>query len=192
MVTDNLAHDNTYHAPEIDRSRRDQYGDKCRGHYNNDRNYCKMENNRSSRKHRMRARMDKYTDKKYYFSESSSSSKYSISPQKWEINAKPNSNIKTQQRYPHFSLRQVSGFIGQNLQFYQLTYEQFIARELTTISTCTNAEEIEGRTEVLQRVTLWKLRANVMWAQVCNAYAHIIRKIENKEIMWRANWDYFA
>ena len=89
------------------------------------------------------------------------------------ISAKPMSNVKYQLTYPHFSLGQVSGFIGQNLHFHNLTYEQFIAGELTTISNC---EEKEGQLELLQKISLWKLRANVVWSQVCSAYAHIIRK----------------
>ena len=41
------------------------------------------------------------------------------------ITAKPNSKVKEQLMYPHFSLGQISGFIGQNIQFHQLSYEQF-------------------------------------------------------------------
>ena len=92
------------------------------------------------------------------------------------------SNVREQLKYPYFSLGQVSGFIGQNLQFYNLTYEQFIAGELTTISQCDDQSEREGRTKLLQCITLWRLRANVTWSQVRSAYAHIIRKLENKEI----------
>ena len=105
------------------------------------------------------------------------------------IDAKPTSNIREQLRYPHFSLGQVSAFIGQNLQFHNLTYEQFIVGELTTISQCEDHIEREGRTELLQRITLWRLRANVTWSQVRSAYGHIIRKLENKEINWFADWD---
>ena len=50
-------------------------------------------------------------------------------------------------------------------------------------------DERIGRTELLQRITLWRLWANVSWQQVHNAYAHIIRKIENQEISWAPNWD---
>ena len=99
------------------------------------------------------------------------------------------SNVKYQLTYPHFSLGQVSGFIGQKLHFHNLTYEQFIAGELTTISNCEDQIEKEGRLELLQKISLWKLRANVAWSQVCSAYAHIIRKLENHEINWFADWD---
>ena len=43
-------------------------------------------------------------------------------------------------------------------------------------------EEAQGRLELLQHVSLWKLRANVSWPQVRNTFAHVMRKIENKEI----------
>ena len=105
------------------------------------------------------------------------------------ISAKPTSNVKYQLTYPHFSLGQVSGFIGQNLHFHNLTYEQFIAGELTTISNCEDQIEKEGQLELLQKISLWKLRANVAWSQVRSVYAHIIRKLENREINWFADWD---
>ena len=107
------------------------------------------------------------------------------------ISAKSNSCVRDQLCYPHFSLGQMSGFIGQNIQFHQLSYEQFIAGELTTISLCSDPDEIRGRTELLQHISLWKLRANMAWPQVRNAYAHIIRKIENREINWFSEWDRF-
>ena len=107
------------------------------------------------------------------------------------ISTRPTSNVHKQLKYPHYSLGQVSGFIGQNLQFHHLSYEHFIAGELSTITTADDPAEVEGCTELLQRIALWKLRTNVSWQQVRNAYAHIIRKIENKEIGWDADWDRF-
>ena len=94
-------------------------------------------------------------------------------------------------RYPHYSLGQVSGFIGQNLQFHQLTFEQFMAGELATITATTDRVEREGRIELLQRISLWRLRSNIAWPQIRNTYAHIIRRIENRELTWRADWDRF-
>ena len=107
------------------------------------------------------------------------------------INAKLTSNVKDQLRYLHFSLGQISGFIGSNLQFHQLSYEQFIAGELTTIVNSYDPNERNGRVELLQKVSLWKLRADVTWNQVCNAYAHVITRLENREITWAADWDRF-
>ena len=49
--------------------------------------------------------------------------------------------------YSHYSLGQVSGFIGQNLQFHQLNWDQFLAGELTTIVNTEDERETEGRTE---------------------------------------------
>ena len=107
------------------------------------------------------------------------------------INAKPSSSVKDQLRYPHFSLGQVSGFIGLNIQFHQLTYGQFIAGELETIHSCCDPQEQRGRMELLHRISQWSLRANVAWVQIRNTYAHILRKIENREITWEADWDQF-
>ena len=97
--------------------------------------------------------------------------------------------MREQLRYPHFSLGQISGFIGQNLQFHNLNYDQFIAGELATITNCHDIEEKIGRVKLLQRIALWRLRANVTWPQVRNAFAHILRLIENQEITWHAGWD---
>ena len=94
-----------------------------------------------------------------------------------------------QVKYPQFSLGQISGYTGQNIRFEYLTYEQFMAGELVTINNTQNKEEIKGRTELLQRVATWRLRTNVSWAQVRQAFAHVLRKIEDHEISWRANWD---
>ena len=122
----------------------------------------------------------------------SSSSEYSPDrPKKSGISAKPTSNVREQLKYLHFSLGQVSGFIGQNLQFHNLTYEQFLAGELTTITLCEDSLEARGRTDLLQRIALWRVRANVSWAQVRNTYAHIIRKLENREIDWHVDFDKF-
>ena len=99
-------------------------------------------------KHRHETR--RYTGKNAYFSDSASESSSPGRTTRSGINAKPSSNVRIQQRYPHFSLGQVSGFIGQNIQFHNLNYEQFIAGELTTIAQCDDLDEIEGRTELLQ------------------------------------------
>ena len=107
------------------------------------------------------------------------------------ISARPNSSVKVQQTYPHFSLGQVSGFIGQNLHFHSLSFEQFVAGEMVTITSACDPSEVDGRIHLLKSIALWKLRANVSWAQVRNTYAHIIRMIENQEITWEANWDHY-
>ena len=134
--------------------------------------------------HRMprteRGRKNRYSD---------SSSSDSFSPKRGRkiksgISAKPTSNVRYQLKYPHYSLGQTSGFIGQNLQFHQLNYEQFLAGELATINSVDDYDEKEGRIELLQRITQWKLRANVNWVQIRNTYVHILRKVENNEITW--------
>ena len=52
------------------------------------------------------------------------------------ISAKPTSSVKVQLKYPHFSLGQSSCFIGQNLHFHQLNFDQFVAGEMITINNC--------------------------------------------------------
>ena len=107
------------------------------------------------------------------------------------INAKLTSNVQVQLTYPHYSLGQLSGFIGQNIQYHQLSFEQFMAGELSTIDTCQDIIEKIGRMQLLKRVALWRLRVNVTWPQIRNAFAHILRRIENKEVTWESDWDTF-
>ena len=66
-----------------------------------------------------------------------------------------------------------------------------MAGELMTIVTTDEEHEKWGRIELLQRIALWKLHANVSWQQVRNTYAHIIQKIENCEVSWLVDWDRF-
>ena len=114
-----------------------------------------------------------------------SSSSNSEPVRKWSnnirsgINSKPSSLVKEQLRYPHFSLGQQTGFIGMNIPFHQPTYDQFLAGELSTITDTHDHSEKVGRIELLQRISLWKLRAGISWPQVRNTYAYILRKIEN-------------
>ena len=107
------------------------------------------------------------------------------------INAKPCSKVKVELTYPHFSLGQLSGFMGAPISFHNLTYEQFVAGELCTIMNCSSATEHRGRVTLLQKISNWHLMINASWNQIQNTHAHIIRKIENKEIGWAADFDRF-
>ena len=93
--------------------------------------------------------------------------------------------------YPHFSLGQTSAFMGFNIQFHNLAYDQFMAGELYTIMHVSSATERKGRITFLSKITNWKLMANVSWPQICNTYAHVLRKIENQEITWDTDFDKF-
>ena len=95
-----------------------------------------------------------------YNLESSESGDWYSKPGKVQsgISAKPTSSVCEQMRYPHFSLGQEPGFIGVNIEFHQLMYEQFLAGELYTIMTTRNPTEREGRLELLQTISLWKHR----------------------------------
>ena len=52
-----------------------------------------------------------------------------------------------------------------------------------------NKHERDGRIWLLHQIAQWNLRANASWPQVRNIYTHIIRKIENQEISWDADWE---
>ena len=97
--------------------------------------------------------------------------------------------MREQCRYPHFLLGQLTGFIGTNIQYHQLTYEQFIAGELATIVVTSNKSERLGRIDLLQKISSWRLRAGVTWPQVRNTYAHILGKIEDREDTWDVDWE---
>ena len=105
------------------------------------------------------------------------------------INAKPSSSVRDQLHYPHFALGQVSGYIGLNIQFHNLTFEQFVAGELETIHTCNDSQERAGRIDLLHQIAQWNLRTNVSWLQIRNTYAHILRHIENREVGWDTDWE---
>ena len=120
------------------------------------------------------------------YSDSSSEDERNV---RYGISACPNSRVREQLTYPHFSLEQISGFIGQNITFHQLSYDQFMAGELSTMISAQSLDEKLGRMELLQRISLWRLRSNVTWTQVRNTYAHIMRRIENRETSWGVDWD---
>ena len=107
------------------------------------------------------------------------------------VNANPSSEVREQLKYPHYSLGQQTGFIGLNIPFHQLIYDQFVAGELGTIVATCDRNEREGRTKLLQCISVWKLCAGITWPQVQNTYAHILRKLENKEISWLADFNRF-
>ena len=92
--------------------------------------------------------------------------------------------------YPHFSLGQISDFIGLNIQFHQLTFDQFMAGETKTILTCHDEEEWEDHIQLLNRIAQWYLRTNVSWPQIRNAYALILRRVENRNLMG-TDWNRF-
>ena len=57
------------------------------------------------------------------------------------ISAKPTSSVIRQLKYPHFSLGQQTGYIGTNIQFHQLNYDQFIVGKMATIMSTRDPEE---------------------------------------------------
>ena len=107
------------------------------------------------------------------------------------INAKPCSKVKIELTYPHFSLGQLSGFMGAPISYHNLNYEQFVAGEMCTIMNTDCPSERRGRVTLLQKITNWKLMINASWIQIRNTYAHVLRKIENEEIDWTADFDKF-
>ena len=105
------------------------------------------------------------------------------------INAKPCSKVKREMIYPHFSLGQTSTFIGAAVSFHNLTFEQFIAGEMCTIMNTSSSLERRGRITLLHKISQWKLLSGVLWNQIRNTYAMILRKIENCEIDWTESFD---
>ena len=81
--------------------------------------------------------------------------------------------------------------MGAPISFYNLSYEQFVAGELCIIMNTTSATERRGRITLLQKINNWKLMVGASWIQIQNTYAHIIRKIENREISWSVDFDHF-
>ena len=137
-------HDNCGHHDDRSRSkhRGDYYEDRSRSNYRKEDMDCTGCS--KTQKGRRELEVD-YT------------SSDSFSPQRNQkitsgISAKPNSSVRDQHTYLHFSLGQMSGFIGQNLSFHQLSYKQFMAGELTTIVNCENIREMQGRLELLQKL----------------------------------------
>ena len=179
-------------------------GKKCTfldDRYNSQRGYGHDERDRDGRHYHPYSRQDNRksqdsTSKKKFKGEKYSSESSSDYEQvkhrksiKSGINAIPNAAVVEQATYPHLSLGQCSGFIGQNVRFDNLSYEQFMAGELTTICDVKDKIEMVGRIQLLQRVAMWKLRTNVPWTQIRQAYAHIVLRIETHEIDWTADWD---
>ena len=66
------------------------------------------------------------------------------------ISAKPTTNVQEQLRYPHYSLGQLPGFKGLNIQYHQLSYDQFIAGKMSTILRTSDSQEQDGHIQLLQ------------------------------------------
>ena len=91
--------------------------------------------------------------------------------------------------YPHLTLAQTSVFVTTEIKYNQLTYEQFLAGEISTINRVCSQTERLGRLRLLQHVAHWKLRPNVTWPQLHNVYAIVLRDIENDAIGWSADFN---
>ena len=75
--------------------------------------------------------------------------------------------------------------------FNQLTYDQFLAGEFSTINRTDSHREKEGRIRLLERITHWKLRQGVAWSQLRSTYVVILRDIENRIISWSADFNQY-
>ena len=74
------------------------------------------------------------------------------------------------------------------MEFKQLQFEHFVAREVRTIEVCTEPEEIIGRLRLLRKMSY--LRGN-RWNVIRTMYAAVIRSIETGENNWSSNFDRF-
>ena len=137
---------NRYHDENATHPRHHRYRDGTRNGYDRAANQERQERDRQRR--RDEQKRNRGTCNIDTSSESDDGNRKKI---KSGINAKPTSNVKEQLKYPHFSLGQMSAFIGQEIKFHNLSYEQFVAGELTTIATCDDFKEIAGRTSLLQQ-----------------------------------------
>ena len=81
--------------------------------------------------------------------------------------------------------------MGAPISYYNLSYDQFIAGKLYTIMNVTSNAERQGCVTLLQKIANWKLMIGASWNQIRNTYAHILRKIENREITWSADFNRF-
>ena len=131
------------------------------------------------------------SDTNEYDSSSSSITEKPVKLKTSGIDAKPSSKVKIELTYPHFSLCQTSAFMGTNIAFHHLTYEQFLAGELYTVMNTSSLVERKGRITLLSKITNWKLMSGVTWLQIRNTYAHILQQIENEQISWKTDFDKF-
>ena len=107
------------------------------------------------------------------------------------ITAKASHKVVKAVTYPQFTLGQTSVFVASEIGFNQLTYDQFIAGEITTIARTTSRKEKAGRIRLLQNIAHWKLRPSVYWQQLRNVYALVLRDIENKVIDWTSDFNVY-
>ena len=81
--------------------------------------------------------------------------------------------------------------MGAPISYYNLSYDQFIAGKLYWIMNVSSNAERQGCVTLLQKIANWKLMIGASWNQIRNTYAHILRKIENREITWSADFNQF-
>ena len=99
--------------------------------------------------------------------------------------AKPTDNIKSQEVWPHYNLNY--GYVTQQVEFYQLSYEQYVVGESTTLLKCVDPNEIRGRLNLLVRISYLKQKG-YSWPNLCTLYAAIVNHIEKHETYWVSDW----
>ena len=99
--------------------------------------------------------------------------------------AKPINNIKTKEIWPHYNL--TYGFVTAEVQYHQISFEQYIVGETKTIMQSSDPVEIRGRLSLMTRIAYLKYRG-YNCPNLHTLYAAIINSIERHEDTWASEW----
>ena len=103
------------------------------------------------------------------------------SKKKSGIHDKATSNIVSKETWPQRNL--MEDWADEEVEFCNLTFEQFVAGETKMIQEGTDPAQILGRLQLMRRMAYLKLRG-FDWSLVRKMYAAILRAIETKELKW--------
>ena len=97
----------------------------------------------------------------------------------------PSENTKNVEVWPHYNLHYE--YASKPLEYNDLLFEQYIARETRTISACTDALEAKGRLNLMFRLAHLKQKG-YSWESLRGLYTAVVRGIEMHETNWAADW----
>ena len=97
------------------------------------------------------------------------------------IHDKSTSNIVTKEIWPQKNL--LEDWADEEIDFKNLTFDQFVAGETKTIEDCTEPAQIMGRMYLLRQMAYAKMRG-YEWSLIRKMYAAILRGVETKEVRW--------
>ena len=99
--------------------------------------------------------------------------------------AKVSENVKSQEVWPHYNL--MYNFVVDTVSFKELSFEQFIAGEVRTISKCKDLIEQKGRLNLLERLSYLKHKGH-SWQSLRSLFAGIVNSIERHDDTWASDW----